>query len=193
MPEALELTTQLHLGAHRETSTRLSNRVSTAGGFACVGDSVSSAALSRLFDAMEKGGGLPRVIMYPLNITDFEKLASLSGAFVDEGVCGKVQLGPPWWYNDHHDGIVHQLKTFANYSLLGRFVGMATDTRSPLSMARFEYFRRIFCNLLGDWVSEGYVPNDPAILRTLVRDVCYHNASQIVGSTPVGVKEEAAS
>ncbi len=175
-------TMQLHLGALRETSRALMGRVSIPGGVAAVGDSISSAALSTLFDNLERSGGLPRTIVYPLNIGDFEKVASLSGAFVEEGVWGKVQLGPPWWFNDHYDGIAHQLKVFSNYSALGRFVGMVTDTRSPLSMARFEYFRRVFCDLLGDWIDRGVVPNDDALLEQLVEDVCYRNAASIVNN-----------
>ena len=178
-------TLQLHLGAHRETSTSLMRRVRTLGGFACVGDSISSVALSRLLDYLETRVGLPRIILYPLNIADFEKMASLCGAFVEEGLWGKVQLGPPWWYNDHYEGIVHQLKVFANYGLLGRFVGMATDTRSPLSMARFDYFRRIFCNLMGSWVEDGVLPDDASLNEPLVTNVCYGNAVDIVGSVPV--------
>ena len=173
-------TLQLHLGAHRETSTTLMRRAKVPGGFACVGDSISSVELSRLLDAWESDGGLPRVIIYPLNIADFDKIASLCGAYVEEGVWGKVQLGPPWWYNDHYEGIVQQLKVFANYSALGRFMGMVTDTRSPLSMARFDYFRRIFCNLIGGWVDDGKLPNDASILEPLVKDVCYRNAASIL-------------
>lgn len=176
-------TLQLHLGAHRETSNALMKRAAIAGGYACVGDSVSSVAMSRLFNDLESIDGLPRTIIYPLNVGDFEKLASLSGSFVEEGRWSKVQLGPPWWFNDHYEGIVHQLKVFANYSLLGRFVGMVTDTRSPLSMARFDYFRRIFCHVLGTWVEQGHVPDDADLLETLVKDVCYRNAAEIAGST----------
>ncbi len=184
-------TLQLHLGACRKTSSNLMNRVSIPGGIACVGDSISSVALSQFFDCLEGMEGMPRVIVYPLNVGDFEKIASLSGAFVEEGVWGKVQLGPPWWFNDHYEGIVHQLKVFANYSALGRFVGMATDTRSPLSMARFEYFRRILCNLLGKWIDAGMVPDDEILLENLIGDICYKNAVQIVGSRPV--QSEVAS
>jgi glucuronate isomerase len=171
---------QLHLGAARWTSSRLRRLSGPAGGYACIGSSLRVEPLCRLLDHLERRDALPRTIVYPLNPTDFEMLASLTGSFAEDGVPGKVQLGPAWWYNDHLDGILRQLKAVGAYGLLGRFVGMTTDSRSLLSTIRHDYFRRILCNLLGGWVAEGSLPNDDAILGALLNDICYENANRLL-------------
>ncbi|MDQ8181599.1 glucuronate isomerase [Pelagicoccus sp. SDUM812005] len=178
-------TLQLHVGACRYTSSRLRELAGPAGGYACIGDSVSVADLCRLFDCLEKRGGLPRVILFPMNPSDYEKFATVSGSFVEGGVAAKVQLGPAWWYNDHLEGIRRQLKATAHHGLLGRFVGMTTDSRSALSMTRHEYFRRTFCGLLGEWADLGLVPRDAASLGSVIEDVCYGNAAQLMAGNPV--------
>jgi glucuronate isomerase len=170
---------QLHLGAHRATSTRLHRLCGPAGGFACIGSSLRVESLCRWFDDLEQQNSLPRTILYPLNPADLEMLASLTGSFVQAGVAGKIQLGPARWYNDHADGIRRQLRAVAAHSLLGRFVGMTTDSRSVLSMVRHDYFRRLLCDLIADWVGEGSVPDDDVLLGTLIRNVCYENARTV--------------
>jgi glucuronate isomerase len=106
--------------------------------------------------------------------------ASITGAFVEDGVPGKVQFGPAWWLNDNRDGIVRQLKALGNMGLLSRHIGMTTDSRSLLSFSRHEYYRRIFCNLVGGWVEAGELPRDIELLGGLVQDVCYRNAKDWV-------------
>ena len=171
---------QLHLGAARWTSSRLRRLCGPAGGYACIGSTQPIEPLCRLFDLLEQQDALPRVILYPLNPVDFEMLASLTGSFSEDGVPGKIQLGPAWWYNDHCDGIRRQLKAVAAYSLLGRFVGMTTDSRSFLSTVRHDYFRRLLCDLIGGWVAEGDLPDDDSILGPLVTDICYENANRLL-------------
>lgn len=171
---------QLHLGAQRSTSTRLRQLCGPAGGYACIGSSQHIEPLCRLFDHLERQNALPRTILYPLNPSDFEMFASLTGSFAEDGVPGKIQLGPAWWYNDHRDGIRRQFEAVASYSLLGRFVGMTTDSRSLLSTVRHDYFRRLFCDLIGGWIAEGSLHDDDAILGPLVRDVCYENANHLL-------------
>lgn len=178
-------TLQLHVGACRHTSSRLRELAGPAGGYACIGDTVSVEELCSLFDCLEKRGGLPRVILYPMNPSDYEKFASVGGSFVEGGVAAKVQLGPAWWYNDHLEGIRRQLKATAHHGLLGRFVGMTTDSRSALSMTRHEYFRRTFCGLLGEWADLGLIPRDAASLGSVVEDVCYGNAAQLMAGNAV--------
>ncbi|MEX2606489.1 MAG: glucuronate isomerase [Kiritimatiellia bacterium] len=170
---------QLHLGAQRQTSERLAELTVGGGGYACIGTALDISALVRLLNAMEKIGGLPRIVLYPLNPNDFEPLASLCGAFVEDGVPGKLQLGAAWWYNDHREGMERQLRALANHALLGRFPGMVTDSRSFLSGVRHEYFRRVLCNLLGQWVETGELPSDADFLHPLVRDLCYGNAREV--------------
>ena len=100
------------------------------------------------------------------------------GAFQGPGIPGKLQHGSAWWFNDNKTGMTEQLTSLADQSLLGNFIGMLTDSRSFLSYARHEYFRRILCNLLGSWAESGEYPNDPALLGGLVEDICYKNAKR---------------
>ena len=93
-------------------------------------------------------------------------------------VPGKIQHGSAWWFNDTKSGMEEQMKSLANLSLLGTFVGMLTDSRSFLSYARHDYFRRILCNLIGTWVENGEYPNDEAALKKIVEGVCYRNAAR---------------
>lgn len=170
---------QLHIGAQRNTSTRLRTLSGPAGGYACIGNSCDIKSLVSMLDHLEQRDSLPRVILYTLNPTDNEALASITGSFSADGVAGKIQLGPAWWYNDHYEGIRDHLKILAGYGLLRTFIGMTTDSRSALSLSRHDYFRRILCNLIGEWVSLGELPNDPWLLEQLVKDVSYQNIKNL--------------
>lgn len=171
---------QLHLGAQRRTSSRLRRLVGPAGGYAAPGNACHVDSLCRFLDDVEFGGYLPRTILYTLNPADNAVLATLTGSFAQDGVAGKVQFGPAWWYNDHALGIRQHLETLASYGLLSTFVGMTTDSRSMLSMARHEYFRRVLCGMLGEWAERGLVPDSFAALEPLVRAVTHENAREMV-------------
>ena len=171
---------QLHLGAQRRTSSRLRRLVGPAGGYAAPGNACHVESLCRFLDDIEFGGLLSRTILYTLNPADNAVLATLTGSFTQDGVAGKVQFGPAWWYNDHAFGIRQHLETLASYGLLSTFVGMTTDSRSMLSMARHEYFRRVLCDTLGDWAERGTVPDDFSVLEPLVRAVTFGNALDMV-------------
>lgn len=175
---------QMHIGAQRETSSRLKNMLGPTGGYACIGKSMDVSLLVAFLNQLEKTDQLPRTVLYPLNPSDMDMLASLSGAFVEADVPGKVQLGPAWWLNDHRDGIERQLKALGNLGLLSRHIGMTTDSRSLLSYSRHGYYRRILCNLLGTWADAGEVPKDIAWLSTLVQGICYFNARQWMVPAP---------
>jgi glucuronate isomerase len=69
-----------------------------------------------------------------------------------------------------------QMNALSNLSLLSRFVGMLTDSRSFLSYSRHEYFRRILCNLLGNDVENGEIPADMDLLGKMVEDISFNNA-----------------
>jgi glucuronate isomerase len=166
---------QLHFGAQRETSTRLRRLAGPAGGYATIGSACDIAGLCRFLDGLEQEGCLPRTILYPLNPADYAAIATLTGSFAADGVRGKVQFGPAWWYNDHALGIRQHLEVLAHYGLLATFIGMTTDSRSLLSMVRHEYFRRVLCTWLGERVEAGELPAD---LGALVRAVCYENARE---------------
>ncbi|OHE79261.1 MAG: hypothetical protein A2107_12945 [Verrucomicrobia bacterium GWF2_62_7] len=167
---------QLHIGAQRQTSTRLRNLAGPAGGYATISNACDIPSLCRFLDDLEKGGCLPRTILYPLNPADNAALATLTGSFAEDGVRGKIQFGPAWWYNDHALGIRNQLDTLANHGLLSTFIGMTTDSRSLLSMTRHEYFRRVLCDWLGDQMEAGTLPADEKLIGQLVRAIAYENA-----------------
>ena len=166
---------QLHIGAHRYTSTRLRNKVGPAGGYACIGDTVDVRSLTLFLDALDQKENLPRTILYTLNPADNAVFASLTGSYSEDGVPGKIQYGAAWWYNDHYEGITQQLIALSSYGLLGTAIGMTTDSRSILSMVRHQYYRRILCNLIGLWVEEGQLPDDWPLLSSLVTNLSYHN------------------
>lgn len=167
---------QLHIGAQRRTSSRLRRLAGGAGGYAAIGHSANISQLVALLDALEREEALPKMILYTLNPKDNEAFASLTGSFTEDGVPGKVQFGPAWWYNDHYEGIRDQLLTLANYSLLSQAIGMTTDSRSLLSFSRHDYYRRVLCNLIGEWVTQGRLPADRERLDNLITGICYQNA-----------------
>jgi glucuronate isomerase len=166
---------QLHLGALRQTSSRLRKLAGTAGGYAGIGSPPSIATLVRFMDELEQQCLLPKTILYTLNPSYNEQLAVLTGSFSEDHVPGKIQLGPAWWFNDHFAGIRQHLQVLANYSLLSRFIGMTTDSRTVLSFSRHEYFRRILCNMLGEWVEQKLIPEDYSLLRELVEQISCKN------------------
>lgn len=131
--------------------------------------------LVKILDSLERKNALPKTILYCLNPKDNHTLASIIGSF-QGGVPGKMQFGTAWWFNDTKDGMIAQMKALANLGLFSRFIGMLTDSRSFLSYTRHEYFRRIVCRLLGEWVEEGEVPNDLEFLGRIVQDISYYNA-----------------
>ncbi len=167
---------QLHVGAQRLTSSRLRKLAGSAGGYACIGKSIDMDNLCYMLDTFEKNNGLPKTILFNLNPSDNQMFASVTGSFAQDNVPGKIQFGPAWWYNDHYTGIENQLRAVADYSLLNRFIGMTTDSRSVLSFSRHEYFRRTLCNWLGKQVENGHLPNDFELLKELVTNISYKNS-----------------
>lgn len=172
---------QLHFGVLRNTNSRMFPRTGPDAGFDCVGDGVSAASMAALFDALDKTDELPPTVIYSLNACDDDKLASVLGAFQQGTFPQKMQLGAPWWFSDHKDGMVKMMKALANTGLLSGFIGMLTDSRSFLSYARHEYFRRVLCGLLGQWMEDGEIPDDEALVGAMVKDICYGNAAAYFG------------
>ena len=169
---------QLHMGALRNNNTIMKERLGSDIGFDSIGDGNVAQGLSRFLDALDQQGSLPRTVLFNLNPNDNEVLAGMMGNFFEEGVPGKIQFGSAWWFNDHIDGMVKQMKDLANVGLLSHFIGMLTDSRSLLSYARHDYFRRILCNLLGEWAKDGKVPNDAPLLQQMVQNIGYNNAER---------------
>ena len=169
---------QLHFSCMRNPNSRAFATLGADTGFDSMAVSDSCVALYALMDAWEREGKLPKTILYSLNPGDDSWIDTLIGAFQDASIPGKIQHGSAWWFNDNKTGMVNQLTSLANLSILGNFVGMLTDSRSFLSYARHEYFRRILCNLLGTWVENGEYPDDMEFLGTLVQDICTNNAKR---------------
>ncbi|MWV43953.1 glucuronate isomerase [Paenibacillus sp. HJL G12] len=169
---------QLHMGALRSTNTKMKELIGPDTGFDSVGETNLAQGLARFLDALDQEDALPRTVLFNLNPKDNAVLAGMMGNFYEEGVPGKIQFGSGWWFNDHIDGMEKQMKDLANVGLLSHFIGMLTDSRSFLSYARHEYFRRILCNLLGDWAEQGLVPNDMKSLERMVRNIGYDNAEK---------------
>jgi len=174
----LDWTMQLHYGCSRNNNDVMFEKLGPDTGYDCVSTYTPSAQLAALLNAMENRGALPRTVLYSLNPNDDAAIDSVCGCFQnDEAVC-RVQHGSAWWFNDHLAGMTAQLTSFANLGYLAGFVGMLTDSRSFLSYPRHEYFRRILCRLLGQWVEEGQFPNDFPTLASIVRGVSYENAKR---------------
>ena len=169
---------QLHLGAQRNNSSRMFKLLGPDCGFDSIGDSNISFPLARLLDQMDKTDNLPKTILYCLNPTDNEVLATMIGNFQSGGIAGKVQFGSGWWFNDQKDGMSRQMTQLSQLGLLSQFVGMLTDSRSFLSYTRHEYFRRILCNMIGTWAEEGEVPNDLSLLGPMIDNICFGNAKR---------------
>ena len=169
---------QLHMGALRSTNTKMKNLLGPDTGFDSVGESNFAEGIARFLDGLDQQDALPRTVLFNLNQKDNVVLAGMMANFYEEGVPGKVQLGSGWWFLDHIDGMERQMKDFANVGVLSHFIGMLTDSRSFLSYARHDYFRRILCNLLGDWVEKGLAPNDMVFMEQMVRNIGYYNAEK---------------
>ena len=167
---------QFHLGVLRNTNTRAMQHIGPDTGFDTIGDFEIGKPLARFLDRLENRGKLTKTILYVVNPRDNELIAAMTGNFQDGSIPGKIQFGSAWWYNDQKDGMEHQITALANIGLLSRFVGMLTDSRSFLSYPRHEYFRRVLCNLLGRDVENGELPDDPELIGSMIKDICYNNA-----------------
>ena len=172
---------QFHLGAMRNLSARAVRRIGPDTGYDSVGDFPQGEALARFLDRLDSEDKLAKTIVYNLNPRDNELFATIVGTFQDGSVPGKMQFGSAWWFLDQLDGMERQMEALSNMGLLARFVGMLTDSRSFLSFSRHDYFRRLLCNLLGNDVARGRLPNDRGLLGRLVEDVCYKNARAYFG------------
>jgi glucuronate isomerase len=172
---------QLHINASRNNNSRMFGKLGPDTGYDSINDSSLAYPLTRLLDALDSDDSLPKTILYSLNANDNDVLGAVMGSFQGGGVPGKIQLGSAWWFNDTKNGMLDQMNALANLGLLSRFVGMLTDSRSFLSYTRHEYFRRILCNLLGEWVENGEAPADMELLGNLVQNISYRNAKAYFG------------
>jgi glucuronate isomerase len=167
---------QLHYGCKRDNNTTMYNKLGPDTGYDCINNYAPSMQTADFLNAMNEAGGLPRTILYSLNPNDNQAIGTILGCFQDSTAVAKIQQGSAWWFNDNKTGMQDQMVSLANLGNLSGFVGMLTDSRSFLSYTRHEYFRRILCNLLGEWVENGEFPQDYDILGEIVQDISYRNA-----------------
>ena len=172
---------QFHLGAMRNNSSRMFEKLGADKGFDSIGDFEIGRPLSKFLDCLDRTNSLPKTILYNLNPRDNELIATMCGNFNDGSVPGKMQFGSGWWFLDQKDGMIKQINALSSLGLLSRFVGMLTDSRSFLSYPRHDYFRRILCNLLGTDMVNGEIPYDMDLVGNMVSDICYHNAKRYFG------------
>ena len=172
---------QYHIGAMRNNNPRMFKQYGADVGFDSIDDTCIAQNLSHLMADQEEAGNLPKTILYCLNPKDNYVIGTMLGNFQGEGIPGKIQFGSGWWFCDQQFGMIEQMKSLASLGLLGRFVGMLTDSRSFISYTRHEYFRRILCNLIGKWVENGEYPEDYETLGEIVEGICYNNAVAYFG------------
>jgi glucuronate isomerase len=172
---------QFHVGAQRNNNTRLRRTLGPDTGFDGIGDFEQSRTLSRFLDRLDETDQLAKTILYNLNPRDNAMIATMIGNFQDGTVPGKLQYGSAWWFLDQLEGMTAQMNALSTMGLLSRFVGMVTDSRSFLSYSRHEYFRRLVCNLLGEDVRRGLLPDDRSALSAMVEGICFLNARDYFG------------
>ncbi len=172
---------QLHYNCMRNPNSAMFKKLGPDTGFDCIGPNNGSRALASLLDRLYREDKLPRTVIYSLDGSDNAFIDTLIGAFQGTEIAGKLQHGGAWWSNDNKEGMREQLISLANLSLLGNFVGMLTDSRSFLSYTRHEYFRRILCALIGEWVENGEYPDDEKALGEIVSGISYENAKRYFG------------
>ncbi len=181
MDHKSDWTQQFHYGALRNNNSRMMKLLGPDTGFDSIGDFTVGENMSRFLDRLASQDKLPRTIIYNLNPRDNELVATMIGNFQDGRYgAGKIQFGSGWWFLDQKDGMERQLTALSNLSLLSRFVGMLTDSRSFLSYPRHEYFRRTLCNLIGNDIEQGLLPASEIdfIGNEIVAKVAYGNAKE---------------
>lgn len=165
---------QIHIGALRRVNQTMTSMVGADTGFDSIDDNNIALNLGKLLNSINSSG-MPRTILYCLNPKDNYVLGTMIGNFAEGGIAGKLQFGSAWWFNDTRDGMELQMKTLANLGLISKFVGMLTDSRSFTSYTRFEYFRRILCNIIGTWIEDGEIDDDLDFMGAIIKDICFNN------------------
>jgi glucuronate isomerase len=169
---------QYHLGAIRNNNSRMLSQLGPDTGWDSIGDYSQARTLSKFLNRLDQDNKLAKTIIYNLNPADNELMATMIGNFNDGSSEGKIQWGAAWWFLDQKDGMTKQLNALSNMGLLSKFVGMLTDSRSFLSFPRHEYFRRILCNLFGEEIENGELPNDIEWTGKVIQDICFNNAKK---------------
>ena len=174
----LGIAMQIHYSCLRNTNDRMFRLLGADAGFDTIAQNTCGGNVAKLLSRLDETCGCPKIILYSLNPADNAQLGTLIGSFQGTEVPGKIQHGSAWWFNDNKTGMAEQMTTLANLGLLGNFIGMLTDSRSFLSYTRHDYFRRILCNLIGNWVENGEYPNIDASLKKIVEGISFNNAKR---------------
>jgi glucuronate isomerase len=172
---------QYHLGALRNNNSRMLRQLGPDTGWDSIGDFSQARALAKFLDKLDSQDKLAKTIIYNLNPADNELMATMTGNFNDGSIAGKVQFGAAWWFLDQKEGMTRQMNALSNMGLISRFVGMLTDSRSFLSYPRHEYFRRLLCDLFGEEIERGEIPDDIDGVGKVIQDICYGNAKSYFG------------
>ena len=172
-------TQQFHYGVIRNQNTKMFNLIGKDTGFDSMAQVMTAKSMNRYLDRLNSMDKLTKTIIYNLNPSDFEMVGTTIGNFQDGSVPGKIQLGAGWWFLDQKNGMEQQMQVLSMLGLLSRFVGMLTDSRSFVSYARHEYFRRILCNLIGNDVVNGEIPSsEMPRIEQMIDDISYFNAKK---------------
>ncbi|HOO83009.1 MAG TPA: glucuronate isomerase [Prolixibacteraceae bacterium] len=176
MDHASDWAQQFHYGVLRNNNSRRFAQLGPDTGFDSIGDFSVAKAMVKFFNRLESTDQLAKTIIYNINPGDNEMIATMLGNFNKGPVAGKIQFGSGWWFLDQKQGMIEQMNSLSALGLISKFVGMLTDSRSFLSFPRHEYFRRIMCNLFGEDMENGEIPNDFELVGSIVRDISYNNA-----------------
>jgi glucuronate isomerase len=174
-------TQQFHIGAIRSNNSRMFEQLGPDTGYDSIGDFNVARAMSKLFDKLDSTDQLAKTIVYNLNPSHNELMVTMAYNFNDGKTAGKMQFGSGWWFLDQKIGMTDQMNALSQLGLISKFVGMLTDSRSFLSFPRHEYFRRILCDLFGEDIENGEIPNDMEMTGKMVEDICYRNAKGYFG------------
>ena len=156
---------QIHMGAVRDVRDTLFNTLGPD-----VGGDIADPFLDYrkpLCSFLNRFDGRLKVILYCLDPVHQHLLATIARAF-DE----KVKLGSAWWLLDTPVGMRRQLEYIGSVDVLHNFAGMVSDSRKLLSYgSRFEMFRRVMSDVLGDMVEMGQTPYQQ--MEKVARNICY--------------------
>ena len=174
---------QLHYGVLRNTNSEMFSKLGPDSGFDTIYGKNTAGGIAQLFDYLNSCDALPKTVIYPINPSDNASVGTLCGCFCrgDGSGMPTVVQGSAWWFNDHIDGMEAQMRSYASLAPLGNFLGMLTDSRSFMSYPRHEYFRRILCNILGNWIEKGMFPADIDTALDIVRKISFENTRNYFG------------
>lgn len=172
---------EMHMNIKRDNNTKMFEKMGPDTGFDCISDWSSAEGLTNLLDALAYNDNLPKTIIFAGNPADNQVYGTILGCFQSSDAPSKIQFGTAWWFNDNKDGMEAQIKALGNLGVLGKFIGMLTDSRSFLSYPRHEYFRRILCNIVGQWIEDGEYADDIEFAGKLVKEICFNNAVNYFG------------